>query len=150
MNVIQMCRLLLEHGCEVNYLSKTGESPLHILTKKGRFEAAMVLLTHGANANLKGQDGNTALHLAMKVVLERWIWHGSQKLSNALNQMPSRSVYLKTTMFDFVHQLDHIELIKALIVFGADVEIHNDLGETPGLIAARTSKGKRLRRCKRS
>lgn len=66
-NIIQMCRLLLEHGCKVNYLSKTGESPLHIMTKKGRFEAAMVLLTHGANANLKGQDGNTALHLAMKV-----------------------------------------------------------------------------------
>uniref|UniRef100_A0A3Q0R4S7 phospholipase A2 n=1 Tax=Amphilophus citrinellus TaxID=61819 RepID=A0A3Q0R4S7_AMPCI len=99
----EMCRMLLEHGCEVNYLSKTGESALHILTKKGRFEAAMVLLTHGANANLKGQDGNTALHLAMK--------------------------------------MDRIELIKALIVFGADVEIHNDLGETPGLIAARTSKG---------
>ncbi|KAM6940278.1 85/88 kDa calcium-independent phospholipase A2 [Xenentodon cancila] len=99
----EMCRMLLECGCEINYLSKTGESALHILTKKGRFEAAMVLLTHGANANLKGQDGNTALHLAMK--------------------------------------LDHMELIKALIVFGADVEIHNDLGETPGLIAARTSKG---------
>ncbi|XP_028266344.1 85/88 kDa calcium-independent phospholipase A2 isoform X2 [Parambassis ranga] len=99
----EMCRLLLEHGCAVNYLSKTGETALHILTKKGRFEAAMVLLTHGANANLKGQDGNTALHLAMK--------------------------------------MDHMELIKALIVFGADVEIHNDIGETPGLIAARTSKG---------
>lgn len=99
----EMCRLLLDHGCAINYLSKTGESALHILTKKGRFEAAMVLLTHGANSNLKGQDGNTALHLAMK--------------------------------------LDHMELIKALIVFGADVEIHNDLGETPGLIAARTSKG---------
>ncbi|XP_017269037.1 85/88 kDa calcium-independent phospholipase A2 isoform X2 [Kryptolebias marmoratus] len=99
----EMCRMLLERGCEINYLSKTGESALHILTKKGRFEAAMVLLTHGANANLRGQDGNTALHLAMK--------------------------------------MDHIEMIKALIVFGADVEIHNDLGETPGLIAARTSKG---------
>lgn len=65
-----MCRMLLEHGCEVNYLSKTGESALHILTKKGRFEAAMVLLTHGANANLKGQGGNTALHLAMKVSVQ--------------------------------------------------------------------------------
>lgn len=63
----EMCRVLLEHGCAVNHLSKTGESSLHILTKKGRFEASMVLLTHGANANLKGQDGNTALHLAMKM-----------------------------------------------------------------------------------
>lgn len=39
--------------------------------------------------------------------------------------------------------MDHMDLIKALIVFGADVEVHNDLGETPGLIAARTSKGRR-------
>lgn len=69
MNVIQMCRLLLENGCDINYLSKTGESPLHIMTKKGRFEAAMVLLTHGADTKLKGQDGNTALHLAMKVIM---------------------------------------------------------------------------------
>uniref|UniRef100_A0AAV2LF26 phospholipase A2 n=1 Tax=Knipowitschia caucasica TaxID=637954 RepID=A0AAV2LF26_KNICA len=99
----ELCRLLLENGSSVNYLSKTGESPLHILTKKGRFEASMVLLTHGANPNIKGQNGDTALHLAMK--------------------------------------MDHMELIKALIVFGADVEIHNDLGETPGLIAARSSKG---------
>ncbi|XP_067354907.1 85/88 kDa calcium-independent phospholipase A2 isoform X1 [Channa argus] len=99
----EMCLMLLENDCSVNYLSNTGESALHILTKRGRFEAAMVLLTHGGNANLKGQDGNTALHLAMK--------------------------------------MDHMELIKALIVFGADVEIHNDLGETPGLIAARSSKG---------
>ncbi|XP_055014773.1 85/88 kDa calcium-independent phospholipase A2 isoform X2 [Boleophthalmus pectinirostris] len=99
----ELCRLLLENGSAVNYLSKTGESPLHILTKKGRFEASMVLLTHGASPNLKGQNGDTALHLAMK--------------------------------------MDHIDLIKALIVFGADVEIHNDLGETPGLLAARSSKG---------
>lgn len=64
---LQMARLLLDHGCSVNYLSKTGESPLHILTKKGRYEATMILLTHGADPNIKGQEGNTALHLAMKV-----------------------------------------------------------------------------------
>uniref|UniRef100_A0A8C2ALL6 phospholipase A2 n=1 Tax=Cyprinus carpio TaxID=7962 RepID=A0A8C2ALL6_CYPCA len=103
----EMSRVLLDRGCNVNYLSKTGESPLHILTKRGRFEAAMTLLTHGADPNIKGQDGNTALHLAMK--------------------------------------LDRMDLIKALMVFGADVEVHNDLGETPGLIAARTSKGERER-----
>uniref|UniRef100_A0A672ZKJ5 phospholipase A2 n=1 Tax=Sphaeramia orbicularis TaxID=375764 RepID=A0A672ZKJ5_9TELE len=62
----ELCHFLLDKGCPVNYLSKTGESALHILTKKGRFEAAMVLLINGANANLQGQDGNTALHLAMK------------------------------------------------------------------------------------
>uniref|UniRef100_A0A8L0DRW7 phospholipase A2 n=1 Tax=Oncorhynchus mykiss TaxID=8022 RepID=A0A8L0DRW7_ONCMY len=63
----EMCRTLLERGCLVNYLSKTGESALHVLTKRGRFDASMVLLTHGGEPNLKGQDGNTALHLAMKM-----------------------------------------------------------------------------------
>ncbi|XP_076841164.1 85/88 kDa calcium-independent phospholipase A2 isoform X2 [Brachyhypopomus gauderio] len=62
----EMARVLLDRDCNVNYLSKTGESPLHILTKRGRFEAAMTLLTHGANPNVKGEGGNTALHLAMK------------------------------------------------------------------------------------
>lgn len=76
--------MLLEHGCAVNYLSKTGESALHILTKKGRFEAAMVLLTHGANANLKGQDGNTALHLAMKVCVPSLPWSYFPDESNNL------------------------------------------------------------------
>ncbi|XP_071359714.1 85/88 kDa calcium-independent phospholipase A2 isoform X2 [Trachinotus anak] len=89
----EMCRLLLEHGCAVNYLSKTGETALHILTKKGRFEAAMVLLTHGANANLKGQNGNTALHLAMKMdhieLIKALIVFGADvKIHNDLGETP--------------------------------------------------------------
>lgn len=62
-----MARLLIDYGCEVNTLSMTGESPLHIAVQRGRFDCAMVLLTHGAKANAKGKDGNTPLHLAMKV-----------------------------------------------------------------------------------
>uniref|UniRef100_A0A670XWU2 phospholipase A2 n=1 Tax=Pseudonaja textilis TaxID=8673 RepID=A0A670XWU2_PSETE len=98
----EMTRMLIEYGCEVNALSASGESALHIAVRRGRFDCTMVLLTHGAMPNTKEKNGNTPLHLAM--------------------------------------QQDHIEMIKALIVFGADVDIPNDLGETPGLVAARTSK----------
>lgn len=35
-------------------------------------------------------------------------------------------------------------MIKAIVVFGGDVEIPNDFGETPGLLAARNSKGEGL------
>ncbi|XP_040262802.1 85/88 kDa calcium-independent phospholipase A2 isoform X2 [Bufo bufo] len=99
----EMSVLLLERGSKVNALSRTAETPLHIMVKKDRFDCVMVLLTHGANPNTKGEHGNSALHLAMKK--------------------------------------DHLELIKALMVFGADVEQANDFGETPGLLAARSSKG---------
>ncbi|XP_056379915.1 85/88 kDa calcium-independent phospholipase A2 isoform X2 [Hyla sarda] len=99
----EMATLMLDRGSKVNSLSRTAETPLHIMVKKDRFDCVMVLLTHGANPNAKGEHGNSALHLAMKK--------------------------------------DHLELIKALMVFGADVEQANDFGETPGLLAARSSKG---------
>ncbi|XP_061495092.1 85/88 kDa calcium-independent phospholipase A2 isoform X2 [Rhineura floridana] len=62
----EMTRLLIDYGCEVNTLSATGESALHIAVRRGRFDCTMVLLTHGAMANTKGKDGSTPLHLAMK------------------------------------------------------------------------------------
>ncbi|MBN3271896.1 PLPL9 phospholipase, partial [Polyodon spathula] len=63
----QLCRLLIAKGCNVNYLSQSGETPLHIMVRRKRFGAAMVLLTHGAQSNAKGENGDTPLHLAMKV-----------------------------------------------------------------------------------
>ena len=37
-------------------------------------------------------------------------------------------------------QKDNIEMIKALIVFGAEVDTPNDFGETPAFIASKISK----------
>ncbi|XP_078286737.1 85/88 kDa calcium-independent phospholipase A2 isoform X2 [Rhinoraja longicauda] len=63
----EMIQLLMDHGCRLNYLSKTGETPLHIMVRRQRFECALALLVHGAEANVKGESGNTPLHLAMKL-----------------------------------------------------------------------------------
>ncbi|XP_069765535.1 85/88 kDa calcium-independent phospholipase A2 isoform X2 [Narcine bancroftii] len=63
----EMIRLLINHRCNLNYLSKSGETPLHIMVKRERFECALTLLVNGANANIKGESGNTPLHLAMKL-----------------------------------------------------------------------------------
>ncbi|XP_032077398.1 85/88 kDa calcium-independent phospholipase A2 isoform X1 [Thamnophis elegans] len=62
----EMTRMLIEYGCEVNALSSSGESALHIAVRRGRFDCTMVLLTHGAMPNTKEKNGNTPLHLAMQ------------------------------------------------------------------------------------
>ncbi|MEE6512485.1 hypothetical protein FKM82_019531 [Ascaphus truei] len=62
----EMALLMIERGCDVNSLSKTSDTPLHIMVKRDRFDCAMALLTNGADPNARGEHGNTPLHLAMK------------------------------------------------------------------------------------
>ncbi|XP_053325897.1 85/88 kDa calcium-independent phospholipase A2 isoform X2 [Spea bombifrons] len=62
----EMAVLLIQRGCNMNSLSRTSETPLHIMVKRDRFDCAMVLLVHGADPNAMGEHGNTPLHLAMK------------------------------------------------------------------------------------
>uniref|UniRef100_A0A8C5Q2G3 phospholipase A2 n=1 Tax=Leptobrachium leishanense TaxID=445787 RepID=A0A8C5Q2G3_9ANUR len=62
----EMSVLLIQRGSNVNYLSKTLDTPLHIMVKRDRFDCAMVLLTNGADPNARGENGNTPLHLAMQ------------------------------------------------------------------------------------
>lgn len=40
----------------------------------------------------------------------------------------------------YSQQKDNLEMIKALIVFGAEVDTPNDFGETPAFIASKISK----------
>lgn len=62
----EMTRVLIDYGCDVNALSTTGESALHVAVQHSRFDVTMILLTHGALTNVQAKNGNTPLHMAMK------------------------------------------------------------------------------------
>lgn len=61
-SVEKLCKL----GCDVNIMSDTGHTPLHIMLKKNRGECIMELLVYGADTRLGDTDGNTPLHLAVE------------------------------------------------------------------------------------
>ena len=61
MNVI---KLLLAHGADINSLAADNSTPLHIALQQGHLEIAKLLLNSGAEVNSQEQSGLTPLHLA--------------------------------------------------------------------------------------
>lgn len=63
-NQLQVVRLLVARGANVNCAKTDGVTPLHVAAALGRTEAAKILLTAGAEINRKDDAGRTPLTCA--------------------------------------------------------------------------------------
>jgi ankyrin repeat protein len=63
---IEVGRLLLARGANVNPRNDDGGNPLHEAAGDGQIEFAKLLLDHGANINAKDYKGNTPLAIALE------------------------------------------------------------------------------------
>ena len=61
---LEIARLLIEHGADVNARAASDFTPLHESAASGKLEFAQLLLEHGADANAKASDGKTPLDYA--------------------------------------------------------------------------------------
>ncbi|MBA3873084.1 MAG: ankyrin repeat domain-containing protein [Anaerolineae bacterium] len=61
---LEIARLLIEHGIDVNAKQEGGFTPLQAAAQNGQLELAELLLAHGADAFAKNDDGQTALDIA--------------------------------------------------------------------------------------
>ncbi|KAL8574487.1 hypothetical protein ACOMHN_060157 [Nucella lapillus] len=66
-NHLEVCRLLLLHGSEVNAVTKTGQAtPLHRAAYTGSVEVVRLLLQNKADPLAVDTDGMTPLHKALE------------------------------------------------------------------------------------
>ena len=63
---IELARLLIKRGANVNCRGEEGVSPLHEAVGGGQLEFAKLLLEHGANVNAKDDNGKTPLATALE------------------------------------------------------------------------------------
>jgi hypothetical protein len=63
---IEISRLLLQNGAEVNARSSNGYTPLHWAASNGHVDILHLLVENGANLEAQSNYGERALHLAAR------------------------------------------------------------------------------------
>jgi ankyrin repeat protein len=66
MGNLELARLLIARGANVNCRGEEGVSPLHEAAGSGQIELAKLLLDHGADLNAKDDKGKTPLTIALE------------------------------------------------------------------------------------
>lgn len=65
-NLVEVARMLVEHGAQVNMAGELGETPLHQAAVWNNADIAEYLLTVGASVDAETTAGKTPLHLALQ------------------------------------------------------------------------------------
>ena len=61
---LEVTRLLLDKGAEVDRANDGGGTPLFVACQEGRADAARLLLDNGAKVDMAEKDGRTPLDIA--------------------------------------------------------------------------------------
>jgi ankyrin repeat protein len=99
----------------------SGETPLHVASRRGHVEIVKLLLEHGADPNIRDMYGETPLHDAaywghadvVKLLLE----HGAD--------LSAKNKYGETPLFLAIHSEYGTEVAKLLLERGADPNVRS-------------------------
>jgi ankyrin repeat protein len=135
---LEVLRLLLEHGADVHAKTRSGETPLHLLSRhtladktwNGKLEDACdpfkLLLRYGADVNAVNKEGRSPLHFAAMVSNHRvaalLLEHGAD--------VDKASVYGDRPLMAAVWA-ENPDMVALLLEHGADVDETDAHGNTP-------------------
>ena len=120
-----MEKLLVKFGCDVNEVDIYGRTPAYWAIQENNLECLKILYENGANFEIRSYKNSTLLSYAVgegNIEIVKYLLEvGLKKYINDNIQPP---------LLLAVHWL-HMDVIKLLIENGADLNIKDELGNTP-------------------
>jgi ankyrin repeat protein len=136
--------LLIERGANINATGAWGCTALHTAAEQGNEEVVALLLDKGAQANSRDQRGRTPLmpaccwgHLGLVKMLVQHIGHPGLDEKELLDGW---------TALHYAARDGRVEVVRCLLLAGADPTITDDEGRTPRALAKGNDQIQRRRR----
>ena len=133
---IDMVKILITHGANINHQDKTGHFALHSAAFQGDFEIVEYLIEQGANVNIEPHGGNSPLMMASRNrldIVELLVTHGA----NVNHQDKTGYTALFTATLE-----GKPHIVEYLIIQGANVNARTTSGDTALICASRRNKNK--------
>jgi ankyrin repeat protein len=136
---LEIIKLLLDRGADVNGTDMYGETSLHVAAKNNHPENVKLLLNHGADINYKDTKyKQTPLHIAA-----RWGSYESAKLLlNYSADIDSRDGNYGRTALHLAAQYGKQKIVKLLLDRGANINCQDHHKDTALGLAARCRSSK--------
>ncbi|XP_059174822.1 putative ankyrin repeat protein RF_0381 [Physella acuta] len=125
--LVNMVKVLINHGFKVNVQDKKGNTPLMKASQKSNMEKVLrSLLQAGADVNNQNNDGESALHLAVccKSILN------AKVLLESKSDIDLKTKDGKTPLFYAILER-YLNMIILLVENNANVNCENNIGNTP-------------------
>ncbi|XP_026757186.2 ankyrin-3 [Galleria mellonella] len=162
-NHLEIVKLLLEGGSHVNYTTHKKMTPLHFAASQGFLDMVKILVSYGAYLEARDTNERSALYLAagqghidvVKYLISlganvngeeihgytplcEAVWHRYTNVVEVLLAAGARVTHSHKLLHNAIIQRQE-EIVKMLANLGGGINLHNDNGDTPLLLAARLS-----------
>ncbi|XP_043933490.1 protein fem-1 homolog B-like isoform X2 [Protopterus annectens] len=131
---MEVVKLLVSHGMNVNHITVTGSTPLRAACFDGRQDIVKLLVENSANIHIPNLNGSTSLMIAAH--------RGHTEVVKYLlsqHSDPNAKTSCGNTALHFAAEKGHLEIVRELLNYKA-VMVKNHYGMTPLEAAAESCK----------